>query len=355
MPITLGALHVTGHRGTWLTTHQDNAVVKTFSGQPKDDQASFYEANPTQKPRPRQSGILPSLTIKPTTDFTRLTDAASLVQALRQRSKAVDTPDQVVYAVQAFLRTALEARDRVPPAQQRPLLVLVGDTHTSNVSLMMRLAVIAEFSNKGATLLLELPRQGVDLVKREAQAAADRYTRAPRSQDNRFKVALGPGIDGVTHTRHRFALTNLVAAHSGVDVGHFDTVHEGDGIPGSPDEHHREQSMIQDIKLAREHGNGPVIVATGCFHLPKLHDELSKGFDVVALSHVNPAVTLPISSQGRKRASYLLANDQVCKLQAGPTLERQLFDASGFAARLGVDLRQSLPANAIQMGCPWER
>jgi hypothetical protein len=64
---------------------QDIPIVKALTGHRGDDEVFSH---PNLTPRPRQRGILPSLSVERTTDFTRF-------PTTRSRQKAIDDPSVV--------------------------------------------------------------------------------------------------------------------------------------------------------------------------------------------------------------------------------------------------------------------
>ena len=59
LKIPFTSLVVTGHRGTALTERQDNPLVKLATGQPKDDWATRWAAEPCLLPGPSREARCP--------------------------------------------------------------------------------------------------------------------------------------------------------------------------------------------------------------------------------------------------------------------------------------------------------
>jgi hypothetical protein len=357
MPITLGKLHLTFHRGTLLTDKQDNAVVKKLTGQPKDDLPRRLNHWPELIPRAKPRGLLPSLTIKQTTDSTRFTSSRSLDRAIQDRCLEVDNPPEIIGAVQRHIDQHLLVRSRKPTSQQLPLLVLVGESHDSNASLIMRLAVAARFANQGGTLLLERTSAEVDLIKGAAQALARAFSGHDidrRHQNARIEQAMQPGAPLATRQTYNEALATLLAAQSGIDVGHLDSVRGHLAKAPGVDQEVREMSMVQDIKEGVGSTEGPVLACVGSLHLPRLMRELEGTFDVMAISFVTPHFNEVFASEYRKRNSFVLSNDKILKLRAGPNIDSLPFQTTALFNQLNVDVRTPLPG-PIPLGSPWER
>jgi hypothetical protein len=314
---------LTWHRGTVLTDHKDNPVVKALWGQPKDQSLNPRnrpaDLRPTQKPR----GPLPSFSIKKVTPYTALTDNKSLKRAMQKTSIPLSSPADVRHFVRYHIQQE-KARIRGQSGNDAAPIYLLGDDHISPAWLMACLAALRE-AGPNATVLFEYGRDNFGNLLRLVYRFDQILTTRPDTARNEINAL----INGPNLVRREYAISALLilaALKSGARIDCYDP-----GAHAAASLEIREAQMRARIGEHLRNQQGPIFVISGAAHVPNLHDHLEGVHDVIALTAVNePLFWTPDHSDFRKRASYIFSTDRILKLRDGG-LEATIPDVVEFA------------------------
>lgn len=292
LPANLGV--VSFHRPDWMKPIAPGAKEGVIAGRP-----------PHLRPRPKTNQPLIQRT--PPSPYNNL-PSVDKVNAEIERRALFTRQSQVVAAVQAHLARQL------PADPQRPVVVLIGELHGTDLALLQTLTTLNRLRGFGSKqVMAEMAPQSmqaglgsIDGTVAELRQCMDWGSRFDPDQVNAPVDVL---------------MTNCIYARAqGYDVAGFDR-HHADGPMGpAPDNDTREDHMLAALGAQRKNAQVTVVV-TGNVHLPVLHEAMKADPTVTT---IGIATVTPVAQGDHlvaSRMSYLLSTPEILTIRPDASLQ----------------------------------